>query len=154
VPLWVGAERLRGRQWLGLLAAFTAVLFALREGFLGSHGLTLRGDLLGLLAGLFWGLTTVVIRATRLTQISAEKLLFYQLAASAVLMPLLSQGLGEVWQWQFSAFAVASLLVQTVLVAFISFLVWMWMLAATRPLRCRSLSSSHRCLRCCSARCG
>jgi drug/metabolite transporter (DMT)-like permease len=43
-------------------------------------------------------------------------------------MPLLSQGLGEVWQWQFSAFAVASLLVQTVLVAFISFLVWMWML--------------------------
>jgi drug/metabolite transporter (DMT)-like permease len=84
--------------------------------------------LLGLLAGLFWGLTTVVIRATRLTQISAEKLLFYQLAASAVLMPLLSQSLGEVWQWQFSAFAVASLLVQTVLVAFISFLVWMWML--------------------------
>ncbi len=128
VPLWVGAERLRGRQWLGLLAAFAAVLFALREGFLGSHGQTLRGDLLGLLAGLFWGLTTVVIRSTRLTQISAEKLLFYQLAASAVLMPLLSQGLGEVWQWQFSAFAVASLLVQGVLVAFLSFLVWMWML--------------------------
>lgn len=128
VPLWVGAERLRGLQWLGLLAAFAAVLFALREGFLGSHGLTLHGDLLGLLAGLFWGLTTVVIRATRLTQISAEKLLFYQLAASAVLMPLLSRGLGEVWHWQFSAFAVASLLVQTVLVAFISFLVWMWML--------------------------
>ena len=128
VPLWVGAERLRGRQWLGLLAAFAAVLFALREGFMAEHGATLRGDLLGLLAGLFWGLTTVVIRSTRLTQISAEKLLFYQLAASAVLMPLLSLGLGEVWRWQFSAFAIGSLLVQTVLVAFISYLVWMWML--------------------------
>jgi drug/metabolite transporter (DMT)-like permease len=111
-----------------LLAAFAAVLFALREGFLAEHGATLRGDLLGVLAGLFWGLTTVVIRITRLTQISAEKLLFYQLAASAVLMPLLSQGLGEVWQWQFSAFAIGSLLVQAVLVAFISYLVWMWML--------------------------
>jgi drug/metabolite transporter (DMT)-like permease len=128
VPLWVGAERLRGRQWLGLLAAFAAVLFALREGFLAEHGATLRGDLLGVLAGLFWGLTTVVIRTTRLTQISAEKLLFYQLAASAVLMPLLSLGLGEVWHWQFSAFAIGSLLVQAVLVAFISYLVWMWML--------------------------
>ena len=128
VPLWVGAERLRGLQWLGLLAAFAAVLFALREGFLAEHGATLRGDLLGVLAGLFWGLTTVVIRTTRLTQISAEKLLFYQLAASAVLMPLLSLGLGEVWHWQFSAFAIGSLLVQAVLVAFISFLVWMWML--------------------------
>jgi drug/metabolite transporter (DMT)-like permease len=128
VPLWVGAERLRGRQWLGLLAAFAAVLFALREGFLGGHGVTLRGDLLGVLAGLFWGLTTVVIRTTRLSQISAEKLLFYQLAASSVLMPLLSLGLGEVWHWQFSGFAIGSLLVQTVLGAFISFLVWMWML--------------------------
>jgi drug/metabolite transporter (DMT)-like permease len=128
VPLWVGAERLRGRQWLGLLAAFAAVLFALREGFLAEHGATLRGDLLGVLAGLFWGLTTVVIRITRLTQISAEKLLFYQLAASAVLMPLLSLGLGEVWHWQFSAFAIGSLLVQAVLVAFVSYLVWMWML--------------------------
>ena len=128
VPLWVGAERLRGRQWLGLLAAFAAVLFALREGFLGGHGVTLRGDLLGVMAGLFWGLTTVVIRTTRLSQISAEKLLFYQLAASSVLMPLLSLGLGEVWHWQFSAFAIGSLLVQTVLGAFFSFLVWMWML--------------------------
>ena len=128
VPLWVGAERLRGLQWLGLLAAFAAVLFALREGFTAEQVATLRGDLLGVLAGLFWGLTTVVIRTTRLTQISAEKLLFYQLAASAVLMPLLSLGLGEVWHWQFSAFAIGSLLVQAVLVAFISYLVWMWVL--------------------------
>ena len=47
VPLWVGAERLRGLQWLGLLAAFAAVLFALREGFMGGYGASLRGDLLG-----------------------------------------------------------------------------------------------------------
>jgi drug/metabolite transporter (DMT)-like permease len=127
VPLWVQSEKLRGLQWLGLLAAFVAVVFALREGFSGSSA-TMRGDLMGLLAGLLWGLTTVVIRASGLSQVSAEKLLFYQLAVSALALPALSLGLGEVWVWHFSAFAITSLLIQTVVGAFASYLAWMWML--------------------------
>ncbi|WP_092001654.1 DMT family transporter [Polaromonas sp. OV174] len=128
VPLWVKSERLRGLQWLGLLGAFVAVVFALREGFAGGAALTARGDLLGLLAGLLWGLTTVVIRASGLSRISAEKLLFYQLAVSALIFPALSLGLGEVWVWQFSPFALGSLLLQTVIGAFASYLAWMWLL--------------------------
>ena len=65
VPLWVGAERLRGLQWLGLLAAFAAVLFALREGFLAEHGATLRGDLLGVLAGLQPGAVIDIARSAQ-----------------------------------------------------------------------------------------
>jgi len=113
VPLWIKSETLRGVQWLGLLAAFMAVSFALQEGFTAG-AYSLRGDLLGVAAGLFWGLTTVVIRVSGLARISAEKLLFYQLAVSAAAFPLLSLALGEVWTWQFSAFAIASLTVQTV----------------------------------------
>lgn len=128
VPLWVKSERLRGLQWVGLLCAFVAVAFALREGFTGDHASTAHGDLLALLAGALWGLTTVVIRASTLARVSAEKLLFYQLAVSAVSFPLLSLGLGEVWVWHFSAFAVTSLFLQTVVGAFISYLAWMWML--------------------------
>ena len=127
VPLWVKSEKLRGLQWLGLLAAFVAVVFALREGMSGNAA-TVRGDLMGLLAGLLWGLTTVVIRASGLSRVSAEKLLFYQLAVSALALPALSLGLGEVWVWHFSAFAVSSLLLQTVVGAFASYLAWMWML--------------------------
>lgn len=127
VPLWVKSEKLRGLQWLGLLAAFVAVVFALREGISGSAA-TGRGDLMGLLAGLLWGLTTVVIRASGLSRVSAEKLLFYQLAVSALALPALSLGLGEVWIWHFSAFAISSLLLQTVVGAFASYLAWMWML--------------------------
>ncbi|MDO8718230.1 MAG: DMT family transporter [Polaromonas sp.] len=127
VPLWVKSEKLRGLQWLGLLAAFVAVVFALREGMSGNAA-TVRGDLMGLLAGLLWGLTTVVIRASGLSRVSAEKLLFYQLAVSALALPMLSLGLGEVWVWHFSAFAVSSLLLQTVVGAFASYLAWMWML--------------------------
>ncbi len=128
VPLWVKSERLRGLQWVGLLCAFVAVAFALREGFTGDHASTAHGDLLALLAGALWGLTTVVIRASTLAKVSAEKLLFYQLAVSAVSFPVLSLALGEVWVWHFSAFAVTSLFLQTVVGAFISYLAWMWML--------------------------
>ena len=77
---------------------------------------------------MLWGLTTVVIRATQLVKISAEKLLFYQLAVSAAVFPLLSLYLGEQWSWQFSPFAITSLLLQTVIGAFASYLAWMWML--------------------------
>lgn len=128
VPLWVKSERLRGLQWVGLLCAFVAVAFALREGFSGDHTATVQGDLLGLAAGALWGLTTVVIRASSLVKVSPEKLLFYQLAVSAVAFPLLSLGLGEVWVWHFSPFAITSLLLQTAVGAFASYLAWMWML--------------------------
>lgn len=131
VPLWVRSERLRGLQWLGLFAAFAAVLFALREGLVAHAEIgtsTLRGDLLGLAAGMLWGLTTVVIRTSALARISAEKLLFYQLAVSALVFPFVSLALGEVWQWSFSTFAWGSLLLQTVVGAFASYLAWMWLL--------------------------
>ena len=129
VPLFVPAEKLRPQQWLGLACAFFAVLFALREGFTTSGGgLTWRGDLLGLAAGMLWGLTTVVIRSTCLARVSAEKLLNYQVAVSAFTLPVLSLSLGERWQVSFSAFAATSLVLQTLVGAFASFLAWMWML--------------------------
>ena len=128
VPLWVKSEKLHGLQWLGLVCAFAGVVFALREGFAGNDAATLRGDMLGLAAGMLWGLTTVVIRASGLSKISAEKLLFYQLAVSAACFPLLSLALGEAWVWRFSPFAITSLFLQTAVGAFASYLAWMWML--------------------------
>ena len=128
LPLWVKSEKLGGVQWLGLLCAFSGVAFALREGWSAAMGATLVGDMLGLLAGLLWGLTTVVIRSTDLSKLAAEKLLFYQLGVSALALPVVSVALGESWVWQFSAFAWASLFLQTVVGAFASYLVWMWML--------------------------
>ena len=104
LPLFVTSERLRPVQWLGLALAFAAVVFALREGLdTASHAQQWWGDWLALAAGMFWGLTTVVIRGSRLTHTSAEKLLFYQVAVSTVTLPLLSLGLGEHWVWHFSA---------------------------------------------------
>ncbi len=128
VPFWVKSEKLRGLQWAGLLCAFLAVVYALREGFGSGVASTARGDVMGLAAGMLWGVTTVVIRTTGLIRISAEKLLFYQLAVGALVLPLMSLGMGETWVWHFSSFAIVSLVLQTAVGAFATYLAWMWML--------------------------
>ncbi len=125
LPWFIRTERLRPVQWLGMACAFAAVVFALRDGFGGGGA---RGDLMGLAAGALWGLTTVAIRAANLTRLAAEKLLFYQLAVSTVVLLLLSNGMGEPWDGHWSGFAIGSVAVQTVIGAFASYLAWMWML--------------------------
>jgi drug/metabolite transporter (DMT)-like permease len=129
LPFFVTSEKLRPRQWLGLICAFGAVVFSMREGLdTADQPNQWRGDLLALVAGMFWGLTTVVIRSSPLAKVSPEKLLLYQVGISAVTLPILSLVLGEHWVWTFSAFASNSLLLQTVAGAFASYLAWMWML--------------------------
>jgi drug/metabolite transporter (DMT)-like permease len=125
LPLFIRTERLKPLQWVGMACAFAAVVFALREGF-GGGGAT--GDLMGLAAGALWGLTTVAIRAYNLTRISAEKLLFYQLAISTMVLVGISHGMGEPWGGSWSGFAIGSVALQTVVGAFASYLAWMWML--------------------------
>ncbi len=131
LPLLVKSERLGKVQWAGLTAAFVGVAFALREGLVVSAGGGRQwlGDLLALGGGMFWGLTTVVLRSSRLAKVSPEKQLIYQVGVSAAVLPLLSLGLGEVWVWTFSPFALSSLVIQTVVGAFASYLTWMWMLS-------------------------
>jgi drug/metabolite transporter (DMT)-like permease len=129
VPQFVPAERLRPVQWIGLLIAFAAVAIAFSEGFMGAATpRQLRGDALALAAGALWGLTTVVIRASKLATISAERTLFYQVAVTAVVAPFVSLALGETWSLHYSTYAWGSIAAQTAIGAFASYLAWMWML--------------------------
>ena len=123
----VPAERLRPVQALGLAIAFGGVAFAFAEPAPRASGWRL-GDALILVAAALWGLTTVTIRAKNLTRIAPEKLLFYQIATTAVAVPWISLALGESWNLQWSALAWGSMLAQTVIGAFASYLAWMWML--------------------------
>jgi len=136
-PLWaalilpwvIRSERLRALQWIGLLLAFLAVAYTLRDGLLrGQTASQHWGDMLGLASGLFWAMTTVAIRSSRLMRASAEKLLFYQVGGAAVFSAALSLILGDVWISSFSPFAITSLALQAVVGGFASYLVWMWML--------------------------
>ncbi|TFY98035.1 DMT family transporter [Ramlibacter rhizophilus] len=130
LPRLVPTERLRGLQWLGLVLAFGAVALAFSEGFgdpaAGPH--QLRGDTLGLLAGLLWGVTTLVIRSSKLVTVNAEKILFYQVAVTAAVAPALSLAIGERWSLSYSGLAWGSIALQTLVGAFASYLAWMWLL--------------------------
>ena len=133
LPRFIPGERLAGLQWLGLAGAFCGVALALGDSLLGpsnaSHPLGWLGDALGLLGGLLWALTTVVIRSTPFARVAPEKQLLYQVAMSAATLPLLSLALGETWSLQLSAYAWGSIVLQSLVGAFISYLAWMWMLA-------------------------
>ena len=129
LPRLVPAERMRPVQWLGLAIAFAAVAIAFSEGFSSAGSpRQLRGDALALAAGILWGLTTLVIRASAMATSSAEKTLFYQVAVTAVVAPLLSLALGETQSLHYSAYAWGSLAAQTAIGAFASYLTWMWLL--------------------------
>jgi drug/metabolite transporter (DMT)-like permease len=128
LPRLVPAERLRGVQWLGLAIAFAGVVLAFSESLGDANPGRLRGDALALGAGVLWGLTTLTIRATRLATASAEKTLFYQIAVTALVSPLLSLMLGETWRFSYSAYAWFSIFLQGAIGAFASYLAWVWLL--------------------------
>ncbi len=128
LSLFVPGERLRPVQWAGVLLAFAGVALAFADGFAGSGRPTLLGDALGALAALLWAATTVLIRTTRLARASATKVLFYQLAVSAALLPLASRALGEPGVVAWTPMAIGSLAYQSIIVAFASYLTWFWLL--------------------------
>jgi drug/metabolite transporter (DMT)-like permease len=129
MPFIARGEALRPTQIAGLVLAFAGVVWAFSEGFMRSKTGSLQwlGDGLGLCAALFWGLTTLSLRRGRLSLALPEKTLLYQLVVSGVLLLLASLLKGEPWPQRLSPLVWASMLFQTVVVTFASYLVWFWL---------------------------
>ena len=125
---FVPGERLAPAQWAGVALAFAGIAVAFGDGFAAPGRATLRGDAMGVLAAVGWAATTVLIRATPLAAVSATRTLFYQLAVSAALLPLFSLAAGEGGVAAWTPLAVASLVYQSAIVAFASYLTWFWLL--------------------------
>ncbi|HEX8437660.1 DMT family transporter [Archangium sp.] len=128
--LLLPGERLRRLQWLGIGLCFVGIAVAFGGGISLAEmdSRMLLGDALGLLAGMAWGATTVVIRASKLSEAPASLTLFYQLAAAFVLLLLLAVANGQVRRVELTPLAVGSVLFQGVVVSFISYLAWFWLL--------------------------
>ena len=130
MPFIARNERLSTVQWVGLSVAFAGVALALSEGF-GSAAATPRqwiGDLMGVIAATLWGATTLAIRGTRLSSAAPEKTLAYQLGLSALLLGLAGATTGPLLPHSWSALSTASMLFQTVVVSFASYLTWFWLM--------------------------
>lgn len=129
LPRFVPSERLNGTQLFGMACAFAALAFAFQEGFTSPKRTLWVGDTLAIVAAVLWGATTLVIRTTRLSTTSPEKTLFYQLGLSAVLIYGASLAFGERWpETGLPLWAWGSLLFQSAVVAFASYLTWFWLL--------------------------
>jgi drug/metabolite transporter (DMT)-like permease len=124
---FVPGEQLRAVQWTGVAVAFLGIVVAFGEGFSVDRA-TLIGDIFGIGAAIGWAATTVLIRATKLARIAATRVLFYQLAVSAALLPLVSLALREPGVIALTPVTIASLAFQSVVVAFASYLTWFWLL--------------------------
>lgn len=122
-------ERLRLRQWMGIALAFVGIV----AGFAGQATReiagddVLLGDLLALVGGACWGMTTVVIRNSRLSEAPPAQTLFYQLVVAFVLLLPAAWLTGRL-QFTPSALAWVSLGFQALVVTFASYLAWFWLL--------------------------
>ncbi|MBN9081592.1 MAG: hypothetical protein BGP04_11380 [Rhizobiales bacterium 62-17] len=138
--IWVAPdERLRLSQWLGLALAFIGVALALSVSFSVSRDM-LIGDVLCLLAGIGWAITTLIIKGTKLRFAPASKILLYQLAVSSIFLVLAALVKGESPSFSISALAYASLAYQTIWVAAITFMGWMWLVAHYRAAELSALT--------------
>lgn len=129
--LWVPGEQLSIRQWWGVGLAFAGMVIAMAPS--GAYTMDiLIGDAMGLLAGLSWAATTVVIRRTSLSEAPAELTLSYQLSVAALLLLPVTVISGQLMDAQFSSMAVASLGFQTLIISFAALLLWFTLLRRYR----------------------
>jgi len=125
------AERLSPMQWLGIAMAFAGIAVAFfgrdQAGPAGDATAILWGDFLALLAGAAWGATTVAVRLSSLSRAPATQTLFYQLAVGFVVLILAAVFLGQTG-FKPTPLAWGSLIFQSLVVSFASYLVWFWLL--------------------------
>ncbi|HEY4957977.1 MAG TPA: DMT family transporter [Caldimonas sp.] len=142
MPLIARSERLSALQSAGLLLAFAGVAWAFAEGFSrpAAGPMQWLGDGLGVLAGVLWGATTLAIRASALSQASAEKTLLYQLGVSALLLLAAAAFAAPPLPHRLSLLAWSSLGFQTIIVSFASYLAWFWLIRHYPATRLASLT--------------
>ncbi|RJG13888.1 DMT family transporter [Pseudomonas cavernicola] len=124
------SERLCAQQWLGIGVCFIGIAVAFGAGMLMSEIDTqiLIGDALGVLGGMAWGATTVVVRASKLSEAPPTLTLFYQLFVGFVVLLAIAAATGQIGKVELTPISIGSLLFQGVLVSFISYFAWFWLL--------------------------
>ncbi len=127
----VAGERMSKAQWAGVLAAFAGIAVAFSGGLAeaGRAGSEmLLGDALAILAGLLWGATTVLIRYSALSEAPSTTTLLYQLGGAGIIILGVAIALGQPAAATMTPMVWSSLFFQTVIVGFVSYLVWFGML--------------------------
>jgi len=133
MPFWVllGAhfflgEKITPIRLAGVALAFTGVALVFSDELSLPDASALTGDIICLAAGMLWGATTIVIKASRLATAKPEKTLLYQLVVSSIMViPLIPLGGPILRDPDF--LSTGSLLFQAVFIVAFTYLLWFWL---------------------------
>ena len=138
--LFIPDEHLGIIQVLGLCCAFGGIIVAFGESLSYPTYEIMIGDAMLAGAAVLWGATTVLIKASPLAGINPGKTLLYQLAVSAVVLPLGSLLKNEPGIFLMTPLIAGSLIYQTIWVSFITYLAWFWLIRHYPPSRLASFT--------------
>jgi drug/metabolite transporter (DMT)-like permease len=122
--LFIPGDHFYPLQWFGLALSFVGIVIAFGLPTPAADPRQLLGDLMLLGGGAAWAATTLVIKASPLSRISAEKTALYQLVVSAPLLGIGALALGERMDAMPSTLAVAAFAYQALWVVSASFVIW------------------------------
>lgn len=117
-------DRFKPWQWAGLGLSFAGMVVAFGLPTPALDPRQMLGDILMVAAALAWAITTLIIKATRLSAIASEKVLLYQLVVSVPLLGGAAYAAGETITRMPDALALSSLAYQTIWVVSVTFAIW------------------------------
>jgi len=120
----IPGDRFHASQWAGLLLSFVGIViaFGLPTPAIDPH--QMLGDVMMVGAAAAWAATTLIIKASNLNRVSAEKTMLYQLVVSAPLLAASVIIFGERLEAIPSALAIGALAWQIVWVVSVTYVVW------------------------------
>ena len=123
-------DRITPHKGIGLILAFSGVVLLLAR-HLNLPSLTqYLGDTLALGAALLWAITTIYIKRRLVGEVSHHHTLFYQTIFSIPVLFLLSLLFQETPVQYVDGLILSSVLFQGIIIAFISYLVWFYLVHA------------------------
>jgi len=117
-------DRLTPLKTLGLMTAFVGILFVFYGKPKTAKPNMLIGDLLEITAGILWGATTLYIKRFMAGKVQPIHTFLYQLFFSIPILFGVSLILEPNWIYRIDPLILTSIFYQSVIVAFISYLIW------------------------------
>lgn len=122
--IFLPADRFHLPQWAGLALSFAGMLVAFGVPTPALDPRQIIGDVMMVGAAMLWAATTLLIKASRLSRVSSEKVMLYQLVVSGPMLALAALVAGEHLPLAPSALALGALAYQTLWVVSVTFVVW------------------------------
>ena len=122
--LFIPGDHFYPSQWLGLTISFVGIVIAFGLPTPAADPYQMLGDIMVLGGAAAWGVTTLIIKASPLSRVSAEKTMLYQLVVSAPLLAIGAVVFGEHIDAMPSALAIGAFAYQALWVVSVTFVIW------------------------------